>query len=160
MITIRINTPQVQSALARIERAALDLRPTLRAIATEMISQTEANFAAEGRPQWQPLAPATITRREKQGTWPGKILQVTAGGLATDISTETGSTFVRIGSAKEYAAIQQLGGDAGRGLKTHIPARPFLPFTGGADSSGTLQPEAEEAILDIAQEHLRRAAGV
>ena len=84
-----------------------------------------------------------------------------SGGLAADISTEVGPTFVRVGSGKEYAAIHQLGGEAGRGRKVHIPARPFLPFTGEPDSgSGKLQPEAEEAILDIVLGHLKRAAGV
>lgn len=68
---------------------------------------------------------------------------------------------MRVGSGKEYAAIHQLGGEAGRGRKVHIPARPFLPFTGEPDSgSGKLQPEAEEAILDIVLGHLKRAAGV
>ena len=161
MIAIQIDSRQLQNALANLELAGRDLRPALNAIAMELVSQTEANLAAEGRPKWEPLAASTIAQREKHGTWPGKILQVSSGGLAADISTEVGSTFVRVGSGKEYAAIHQLGGEAGRGRKVHIPARPFLPFTGEPDSgSGKLQPEAEEAILDIVLGHLKRAAGV
>lgn len=161
MITIEIDSRQLQTALAGLERAGRDLRPALNAIAAELLSQTEANFAPEGRPKWQPLAASTIAQRDKRGTWPGKILQVSSGGLAADISTEVGSTFVRVGSGKEYAAIHQLGGEAGRGRKVHIPARPFLPFTGDPGSgSGQLQPQATEAVLDIVLGHLKRAAGV
>ena len=141
MITIQIDSRPLQNALANLELAGRDLRPALNAIAMELVSQTEANLAAEGRPKWQPLAASTIAQREKHGTWPGKILQVSSGGLAADI--------------------HQLGGEAGRGRKVHIPARPFLPFTGEPDSgSGKLQPESEEAILDIVLGHLKRAAGV
>ena len=143
--------------------AAPDGAPVELQVAVSLVDRAgaEANLAAEGRPKWQPLAASTIAQREKHGTWPGKILQVSSGGLAADISTEVGSTFVRVGSGKEYAAIHQLGGEAGRGRKVHIPARPFLPFTGEPDSgSGKLQPEAEEAILDIVLGHLKRAAGV
>lgn len=123
-------------------------------------SQTEANLA-EGRPKWQPLAASTIAQREKHGTWPGKILQVSSGGLAADISTEVGPTFVRVGSGKEYAAIHQLGGEAGRGRKVHIPARPFLPSHRRA---GFRQREiaagSRRSHPDIVLGHLKRAAGV
>ena len=34
-----------------------------------------------------------------------------------------------IGSNFDYAAIHQLGGQAGKGLKTEIPARPYLQLT-------------------------------
>ena len=161
MIKISIDTGRVQEALSRVEHATGDLRPALNAIAAELVSQTEANFAAQGRPRWDDLKPATIAQRQKRGTWPGKILQVSAGGLAASVSTEVGATFVRVGSDKKYGAIHQLGGDAGRGRKVHIAPRPFLPFTGEPDSGrGKLQPEAEEAVLDIVLDHLKRAAGV
>lgn len=41
------------------------------------------------------------------------------------------STKVVIGSDRKYAAIHQLGGKAGRGKKSKIPARPYLPFKNG-----------------------------
>ena len=61
-----------------------------------------------------------------------------------------------IGSNKEYAAIHQFGGMAGRGRKVEIPARPYLPLT----TDGDLQPEAREEVLDTILRHLKRAAGV
>lgn len=160
MITVQIDAARLRETLANLEHAGLDLHPALNVMATELLSQTEANFADEGRPEWQSLAPATIALREKAGTWPGKRLQISSGGLAADITTEVDANSVRVGSAKVYAAIQQLGGQAGRGRKVNIPARPFLPFTGDPESgSGQLQPEAEEAILDAILGHLKKAAG-
>ena len=69
MITIQIDSGQLQNALANLELAGRDLRPALNAIAMELVSQTEANLAAEGRPKWQSLAASTIAQREKHGTW-------------------------------------------------------------------------------------------
>ena len=73
MIAIQIDSRQLQNALANLELAGRDLRPALNAIAMELVSQTEANLAAEGRPKWEPLAASTIAQREKHGTWPGRF---------------------------------------------------------------------------------------
>ena len=54
------------------------------------------------------------------------------------------------------AGIHQFGGEAGRGRKVEIPARPYLPLT----TDGNLQPEAREEVLDTILRHLKRAAGV
>ena len=45
------------------------------------------------------------------------------------IGYRAGSDLVQIGTnpaAHDYAAIQQFGGQAGRGRKVRIPARPFM----------------------------------
>jgi len=125
--------------------------PLMRAIAAELESQTEANFEAEGRPHWMGLAPSTKRQREKQGTWPGKILQRSAGGLAASITSEHDADSATIGSNKVYAAIQHLGGQAGRGRKVKIPAREYLPVT----AQGDLQPAAEEGVLGVVNDYLR-----
>ena len=88
--------------------------PLMRAIAGIFEAETEANFSAEGRPHWLGLAPSTIRRRTKAGTWPGKMLQVSAGGLAASIATGYNRTESRVGSNKVYAAIQQFGGKINR----------------------------------------------
>lgn len=51
------------------------------------------------------------------------------------------STKVVIGSDRKYAVIHQLGGKAGRGKKTKIPARPYLPF-----KNGKLTPRGRVAV--------------
>lgn len=150
MFEIKIDSEAVMATLERLARSAHDATPLMASIATELHSQTEENFAAEGRPKWLGLSPATIAKRSKRGQWPGKILQLSAGGLAPSISASSDANSATIGSNKVYAAIHQLGGQAGRGRKVTIPARPYLPV----DAQGKLQPVAEESILGIANNYL------
>jgi phage virion morphogenesis protein len=173
MFEVKIESQAVMGALERIATGVANAAPLMRSIATEMLSQTEANFAAEGRPHWLGLKPSTIAERTKQGTWPGKILQRSAGGLAASIEPSSDSDSATIGSNKPYAAIQHFGGKTsphvirprekkalafgGRVVKqvnhpgSNIPARPYLPI----DAQGNLQPEAEEAIMGIVNGYLR-----
>lgn len=48
------------------------------------------------------------------------------GQLASSISTYYDDNSAIIGSNLDYAAIHQLGGQAGKSKKTSIPARPYL----------------------------------
>lgn len=48
-----------------------------------------------------------------------------------------------------YGRIQELGGDTGRGGRTHLPARPYLaPATARMKGSGELHQVAVEAFAD------------
>ena len=89
---------------------------------------TEENFKEEGRPKWQYLTESTKKQRKKKGTYPGLILQVT-GQLASSVNTYYDNNSAVIGSNLDYAAIHQLGGQAGKGQKAEIPARPYLQLT-------------------------------
>lgn len=151
MYEIKIENAGVMRTFDRLARAGQAHAPMMRAISIEFLSQTEANLEAEGRPKWMGLKPSTIAARAKRGTWPGKIMQV-SGQLAASFTPGSDSDSAWIGSNKKYAAIQHAGGKAGRGKKTTIPARPSLPV----DAQGNLQPEAEESILGIASDYLRR----
>lgn len=155
MFEIKIEAGNTFDALEHLAEGIADASPLMRAISAEFLSQTEANFEAEGRPHWMGLAPSTIRQRQRQGTWPGKILQRSAGGLAASVSPFHDSSSAGIGSNKVYAAIQHLGGEAGRGHRTTIPSRPYMPM----DKDGNLQPEAEEAILGVVNDYLRRISG-
>ena len=87
---------------------------------------TEENFKNEGRPdKWIDLAESTKKQREKKGHWPGQILQVT-GQLAASINTYYDNDSAVIGSNLDYAAIHQLGGQAGKNKSVDIPARPYI----------------------------------
>lgn len=46
--------------------------------------------------------------------------------MALSVTTQYDETSAVIGSNKVYAAIHQLGGQAGKNKKTTIPARPYL----------------------------------
>ena len=125
-IEIRIDNKAVEEALLKVASKCEDLKPLMKNIAGIMADAVEENFEQEGRPdKWQELAESTIKHRKKTKHWPGKILQV-EGQLATSITMQYDSESAVIGSNLEYAAIHQLGGQAGKGKKVTIPARPYL----------------------------------
>lgn len=156
MFTVELDHQRLQAALRKIEWAVGDIAPLMRGIAAELASQTEENFGEEGRPEWEDLSDVTTARREKNGNWPGQILQVSSAGLAASITTRATDSSALVGSNKPYAAMMHFGGTKSDfpHLWGDIPARPYLPM----DAEGELQPEAEEAILDLAMHHLEKAA--
>ena len=106
-----------------------NLRPLMKNIAGIMATATEDNFKDEGRPEkWVDLSETTKKQRQKIGKYPGQILQV-SGQLASSVSTAYDNNSAVIGSNLAYAAIHQLGGQAGKNKKTTIPARPYLKLT-------------------------------
>lgn len=148
MFKLEINDKAVMDFLARLEHAGQDMSPVMRAIRSELASQTEKNLADEGRPKWQPLKPSTIAARTRHGSWPGMIMQV-SGQLAASYAPGSDAVSAWIGSNKKQAAIQNLGGKAGRGHSATIPARPSLPIT----PAGNLQPQTADAVLRLLTGH-------
>jgi phage virion morphogenesis protein len=91
-----------------------DAQPLFRVLAGTLETETEANFAAQGRPSWVPLSKRTLAERLKRnkGSSLLKILQ-DRGILAASVSSYYGADFAGVGAggaASDYAAIQQLGG--------------------------------------------------
>ncbi|MBH8611944.1 phage virion morphogenesis protein [Pseudomonas mohnii] len=156
MITVELDHQRLQDALRKIEWAVGDLAPLMRGVAAELLSQTEENFENEGRPDWADLSDTTTERRAKHGNWPGQILQVSAAGLAASVTSQATDSSALVGSNKPYAAMMHFGGKQSEfpHLWGDIPGRPYLPM----DTEGELQPEVEEAILDLALTHLGKAA--
>jgi phage virion morphogenesis protein len=151
---------KVERALARLKKmgaAAADLKRPFSAIGGIILSSVEENFVREGRyetagsmrggnTRWADLADSTKAARAKKGTWPGQKLQVSQGGLAASISKSVTGNAVTVGTNKVYAAIHQFGGQAGRGKKVTIPARPFL----------VMQDEDVEDMMDVLQRHIAK----
>ena len=127
-IEIKIDNKKVEKALLEIAQKTSNLRPLMKNIAGIMADSTEENFKVEGQPKWKDLSEKTKTARKKSGHYPGQILQV-SGQLALSVTTQYDDTSIVIGSNKVYAAIHQLGGQAGKNKKTTIPARPYLKLT-------------------------------
>lgn len=127
-IEIKLDNKAVEEALLEVAQKASDLRPLMKNIAGIMADYIEENFKEEGRPKWQDLSEKTKTARRKTGHYPGQILQV-SGQLVMSITTQYDNESATIGSNKVYAAIHQLGGQAGKNKKVTIPARPFLKLT-------------------------------
>lgn len=105
---VKIDDAAAQLALDSLARAGGNLRPVMHDIAEVLASETEANFAAQGRPRWTALKNPSERR---QG---GQILQ-DSGQLAASITTEVSDTEAVIGTNKVYAAIHQFGGKIERG---------------------------------------------
>ena len=127
-IEIKLDNKKVEEELLELAQKTSNLRPLMKNIAGIMADSTEENFKEEGRPKWQDLSEVTKTARRKTGHYPGQILQV-SGQLALSITTQYDDESAVIGSNKVYAAIQQLGGQAGKNKKVTISARPYLKLT-------------------------------
>lgn len=128
-IEIKIDNKEVLTRLQELASRGENLRPLMKNIAGIMATATEDNFKEEGRPdKWVDLSETTKKQRQKIGKYPGQILQV-SGQLASSVSTAYDDNSAIIGSNLAYAAIHQLGGQAGKNKKTSIPARPYLKLT-------------------------------
>ena len=125
-IEIKLDNKDVESRLLDLAKRSENLRPLMKNIARVFAYSTEENFKEEGRPdKWTDLAESTKKQRTKTGHYPGQILQV-SGQLASSISTYYDNDSAVIGSNLDYAAIHQLGGQAGKNQSVTIPARPYL----------------------------------
>ncbi len=128
-IEIEFDNKEVHEKLLNLAKKTENLRPLMKNIAGIFAYSTEENFKNEGRPEkWLDLAESTKKQREKKRKWPGQILQV-EGKLAASINTFYDDDSAIIGSNLDYAAIHQLGGQAGRNKSVSIPARPYLKLT-------------------------------
>ncbi len=97
---------------------------------------------------WRELADATIEDRKKENKWPGKILQRQGrgSGLLGSLQAANTKTEASVSTNKVYAAIHHFGGQAGRGRKVTIPARPYA----------YLSTEAENEIKDAIITHTKK----
>lgn len=127
-IEIKIDNKEVESKLLDLAKRGENLRPLMKNIAGIFAYSTEENFKEQGRPKWQNLKDSTIKQRTKKKQWPGKILQIT-GQLASSVNTYYDDDSAVIGSNIAYAAIHQLGGQAGRNKSVEIPTRPYLKLS-------------------------------
>ncbi len=132
-------TQQLTDALERLGSRAANTKHLHEIAATVVLETTEDNFSSEswmGKP-WAPWSAATHARRSG-----GKKLQ-DSGHLAGSITSVATASEASIGTNLVYAAIHQFGGRAGRGRRSVIPARPFLPIEEGA-----LAGKVEDTIID------------
>ena len=145
---------EITEELTAISRRLSAPSALMTGISVELLSLTELALEREGYPdKWPTLALSTIRGREKKGHWPGKMLQISAAGLAASIQPFASGNQAGISSSKPYSAIQQFGGQAGRGKKVAIPARPYMPMRlRGSDME--LTPEASTSILELARDFL------
>lgn len=163
MIKIAFDSSEIDRMVRRIIERGGNLTPALDACGEIMLTSVDKNFEAEGRfstvgdvrggsTRWKDLADATkldriggsraftkrgdLRKKAKRKLSGLKILQ-RSGKLAASFSKRTYGNTCEVGSNRVYAAIHHFGGNAGRGRKVKIPARPIL----------VVQDEDEENML-------------
>ena len=128
-IVIQITAAQLDAV--RLKLAHLD--PVMADIGAVLKDEARLRFIEQSSPEgdaWQPLSTATLANKRRGKN--AKILRDT-GVLMNSIAYKSGTDSVSVGSAVIYAAIHQFGGQAGKGKKVYIPARPFFPTNGLPD---------------------------
>ncbi|MCL2219318.1 MAG: phage virion morphogenesis protein [Chitinispirillia bacterium] len=157
MLKISVDAAPVLSRLKKLAAAGSDLSAPLSVCGEILLSSVEENFQRGGRygsagswrgggTRWADLADSTKAARAKRGKWPGRILDMSQGGLAASISKTVQGNAVTVGTNKRYGAIHQFGGQAGRGRKVTIPARPFL----------VVQDEDVEDMMDVLDRYIAK----
>ncbi|MGH1416891.1 MAG: phage virion morphogenesis protein [Pelagimonas sp.] len=175
MIRQDVTTDEITTALARMVEAYDDLTPLNQDIGVFMLESTKQNFVAGTSPDGTPWAPKSMAtmdayRRSEakgaNGAVPVQPLIGVSKALSTTISYEADPEGVNWGSNQIYAAVMQMGAQAGEfGARIgkdkngrdfmmsipwgDIPARPFLG----------IGPEDETGILEIIEDYLKDAAG-
>lgn len=151
-ISVDIRDAGVEAMLQQLLARTDDLSPAMGDIARILVNATEDAFLNQASPfgfPWEPLSDATLEEAARQGRTNPRILQDT-GQLAGSVASDFGSDFAELSVGKVYAGIHQFGGQAGRGGRVHIPARPYAPV----DEAGELPDQTTESILDVLSDYL------
>jgi phage virion morphogenesis protein len=142
----------VTARLAALAALAGDLRPTLERVGNDLLRAAELSFAESRSPfgeAWAPLAPSTLRRRRGGGAQP----LIGRGRLRSSLhSTPVAPDTVQVGTNVAYGRLHNQGGRAGRGQRTTIPRRQFLPVDG-------LPPAGAQRVTDAVADAVRAALG-
>lgn len=122
-VEVRIEAPDLGQASARLRQLLSrlgDLTPVMDEIGAHLSLTTSERFETGTGPDgkaWKPSIRAQLQ---------GGLTLVDSGRLRDSVTWRPGRDRVEIGSNLVYAAIHQLGGEAGRGHAVTLPARPYL----------------------------------
>lgn len=174
MITVEIDTAEVQAALDRVAAHLTDMSDLMNEIGMFLVASTEQRFKDGKDPQgnpWAARSPVTIRHYELTGQSFGPVLHKT-GDLGSSIHHQYDATSVSIGTNLIYSAVQQFGAARGsfdvwtgmvpidkknpdRGQRFHmmpipwgnIPARPFIGLS--AEDRTNILDTVEEWLAEI-----------
>ena len=137
-LSVKIESIQMEAMLNELAGRMDDLTPVMQTIGEIIVEQADTAFetgVAPGGTAWPASGRAQATGG--QTLIDTAVLRNSINVLATDNQVEVGTNVL-------YAAIHQLGGKAGRGKKTVIPSRPFLP-----DQDSLDWPEVKATLQDF-----------
>lgn len=119
---VSLNWGGMDRAIERAARRLADRKRLMATVGEALVSGATQRFVDEEDPQGKKWTPSQ--RAEREG---GKTLTDTARLLRSlDYAATSDKVMVGAGSNVKYASIQHFGGQAGRGQKTTIPARPYI----------------------------------
>jgi len=122
-VTLNVNLRGVDAVKDRFNSLILrlgDLTPAMDEIGSMAVTSALDRFE-KGRGPDGTAWPPSLRALEEHGQ-----TLILSGRLRTSVTWKAGPREVEVGTNVIYAAIHQLGGKAGRGRKTEIPARPYL----------------------------------
>lgn len=177
-LSFSIDDAEVMALLARLQERAATLQPVMAEIGLFYERSVMENFQAEKSPDgkaWAPLSAATLAmklgKKNKKGErygfkkngylstkgknyLRGKRILWESGDLEAAVHSQAINASARIGVGGhiKYAAIHQFGGQAGRGKKVQIPARPYLAVNQGGKLA--LAEKDRDMITRLLTEHL------
>lgn len=169
---IDVDSAQARQVLARLGQRGDNLQPLFEIVGEAMVERVKRRFETSTAPDgasWKPWASSTArmiaarigqkkSYRKKGGglnakgqrALQGRRLLVDTGELSREIYRTASASQLVVTAAHPYAAIHQFGGNAGRGLRSLIPARPFMPI----QADGSLYPAEEAEVLDAINDYL------
>lgn len=140
---------KLNTFLANLSQKAHNLTPILYHTQDVIYQKSMDSFEKErdafGNP-WKLTKGLRSKKLSSKSLRKKKILQDSGVLKESIISRNDGRAKVSIGSNLSYAPIHQFGGKAGRGSKSIIPARPYLPVSKEGDIPRDLKRSIEKAI--------------
>lgn len=171
--TIEVQDEPAHALLRKLASRVDNMQPVLQTLGEGIVERTKRRFETstdpDGQP-WKPNSAATLnmlsarlagvkSNVKKDGSLNAKGSRALAnkkpligesGDLRRQIVAIAAGNALTVSSTPVYAAIHQFGGNAGKGHKTVIPARPFLPIK----QDGSLYPQEQTLILDALNSYL------
>lgn len=141
-VTMTLESAKVERMLASLAGRLANPQPLMAELGEILISQTQDSFERQKAPDGTPWEPSQRALAD------GGQTLVDDGLLLGSLDKEALPESIEVGSNKLYACIHQFGGLAGRGLKTRLPARPFMPDDDTVD---------DDAIERAVERYLQRA---
>lgn len=152
MAEITLSIEELQGKLERLSKALENKTPLLRRIANTLQNVTEESFDKQASPfgeKWKPNAPKTLQKKR------GNKILIQSGLLSQSFTQKVTGTSAQVGTNKEYAAIHQFGGKAGRNRKVIIPARPFMPIKANGEIPKDFGERLEQEVVDYLKKVLK-----